>query len=302
MDFRIFSFEYPEAFVLFLFFVLCQLLCKRIVSTQYFPHLNLFSKGLSFLNLEKFIKYLTAFLLTIALASPVTIDKRHPNNRHGFDIALVLDSSNSMHELIGEAEASREKFSLMQEVVSDFIQLRQNDNISLIMFADFAYIASPLTYEKELLIDFFKMQTMGMAGKNTAIGDALAQGISSLESSKAKTKFMILLSDGEQNSGKVAIPEAVKIAQQRGIKIYVISVGEASAINEKIAEDSGGKYFVAKNPKVLKEVFNQIDTLSSSRIKARDYQEKNYYFFYFAFSAMLLMMWLVSREIRKITK
>jgi Ca-activated chloride channel homolog len=302
MDFRNISFEYPEALLLFILFIICHFFCKRLLSTKYFPHLNLFSKSLGFLNIEKFIKIFIALLLTIALASPVLIDKRHPNNRNGMDVALVLDSSNSMDEVIGEGDEAQQKYGFMQQVVSAFIAQRENDNVALIMFADFAYIASPLTYEKEILIDFFKMQTMGMAGKNTAIGDGIATGISALKSSQAKSKIMIVLSDGEQNSGKVSIEEAVTIAAQRGIKIYVIGFGNEEAINhtlmQRIANESSGAYFFADSPTVLEEVFDEIDTLSSSAIKARNYVEKEYLFFYFAFTAFLLMIWLVGRQIR----
>lgn len=289
---REWSFEYPEVWLFFGLFLLCQYLYKKVPAPRYFPHLHLFGFGGSVFSFRKLLKYLIAFLLVAAAASPVIVDHRNPGNRNGFDIALCLDSSGSMGETgFVKENLAMSKFDSVKQVVREFILNRRNDNIALVLFGDFAYIASPLTYEKEVLAEFMELQDMALAGKNTAIGDGLVRSIDALKDSRAKTQLVILLTDGKQNAGSVAIDEAVTMAVRHNIRIYTIGIGEDSdtALLTMIAQNSGGRSYFAKDSEALTEVYQAIDTLESSKIKSRDYRVKEHLFFYPAWGGLMLM-------------
>lgn len=287
------GFEYPEAFALFLLFLLCRHFCKKVPAPSYFPHLAFFGFVNPYFSLRKALIYLIALMLTLAVASPVMIDHHNPGNRNGFDIALCIDSSGSMSES-GFHSENRElsKFDAVKEIVGKFILGRVDDNIALVLFGDFAYIASPLTYEKEMLVEFMGLQDMALAGKNTAIGDGLARSIDALKSSRARTRLIILLTDGKQNAGSVSIETAVEIAAKNGIRIYTIGIGKDAdtALLELIATRTGGRSYVATESDTLGDVYGEIDTLESSRIKSRDYAVKQYYFYIPAMAALLLLL------------
>jgi Ca-activated chloride channel family protein len=162
----------------------------------------------------------------------------------------------------------------------------------LVLFGDFAYIASPLTYEKAVLVEFMEVQDMALAGKNTAIGDGLARSIAALKPSRAKTRLIILLTDGKQNAGSIAIEEAVEIAVKNNIRIYGVGIGEDTdkELLELIAARSGGKSFEAHDSAALEAVYDTIDELETSRIKSRDYAVKEYFYLYPAAAALLALL------------
>jgi len=296
------AFEYPEALALFLLFLLCRHFCKKVPAPQYFPHLAYFGSINPYFSFRKILIYLIALLLTLAIASPILVDHHNPGNRNGFDVVLCIDSSGSMGETgfqAGEREMS--KFESVKQVVGKFILGRRNDNIALVLFGDFAYIASPLTYEKEVLVEFLGLQDMALAGKNTAIGDGLARSIDALKDSRAKTRLIILLTDGKQNAGSVSIEQMVGIAAKNGIRIYTIGIGDDAdtALLDMIASRSGGRSYTAKNSDTLESVYDEIDRLESSQIKSRDYSVKTYYFYYPAAVALALLTlygYLISRR------
>jgi Ca-activated chloride channel family protein len=140
----------------------------------------------------------------IALASPVITKSYTNSKKEGRDIVLILASSDSMRQRgFAPKDLWRNKFDVVKEVVGDFIEKRENDRIGMVTFADIAFIASPLTFEKKFLTDITKMQKMGTAGKRTAINDAIVQSYNILTKSKAKSKIAILLTDGIDNMSKI---------------------------------------------------------------------------------------------------
>ncbi|MDQ7067096.1 MAG: VWA domain-containing protein [Sulfurimonas sp.] len=258
------------------------------------------------MKIEWIIKILIFILLCIALASPIIVDKSNPLNRNGKDIVLVLDGSGSMNasgfdvedEFSGGKRLSR--FALTKIVAKSFIQNRENDNIGIVLYGDFAFIASPITYEKEIVIDMLSYLSEGMAGQNTAIGEGISMGVRAFRHSKAKSKVMVLLSDGEHNSGSISPKDALSLAKQEGIKIYTIAIGEAdSALMAKIAKESGGVYYSALNAKELQNVYEAIDQLESSKISSKEYKLKEYYFQSLLLIACGLLLFLLYREIKR---
>ncbi len=247
--------------------------------------------------------------LCIALASPIIVDRDNPFNRKGKDIVLAIDASGSMNssgfddenELSDGKRLSR--FELTKIVAAEFIKNRLGDNVGVVIYGDFAFIASPITYEKEIVAQMLEYTNQGMAGQNTAIGEGVAMAVRAFETSVAKSKIIVLLSDGEHNSGSISPKDAIKLANEKNIKIYTIAIGyegEADeALLEKIAKQSGGVFFRALSVKELKKVYAEIDKLESSKIKSRDYLLKEYYYKIFLLLASMLLLYLIHREIKR---
>ena len=275
----------------------------------YFVHLHFLSPKRSFLKLEWILKIIILILLVMALTSPITIDKLNPLNRNGKDIVLCLDASGSMnssgfHKKNRYGEGVRlSRFDITKKIADEFITKRVSDNVGVVVYGDYAFIASPITYEKEILSDMLGYLSQGMAGQNTAIGEAIAMGVRAFKHSKAKTKVMILLSDGEHNSGSVSPDQAVELAKEKSIKIYTIAIGNKGEADEvlleKIAKVSGGRFFSAYSAKELEDVYETIDELESSKINSREYIQKDFHYQTLLLLSSLFLLFLLYREIRR---
>ncbi len=278
-----FGFEYPELFILVPFIIYCFYRCREKAKQRYFVHLNFFSIHQGNIDRRFWYKLLTALLLLTALASPVTVNPFDPKNRNGIAMVLTLDASGSMQARGFDSEDTMlTKFESVKAIVQNFVKTRLQDNIGVVLFGDFAFIATPLTYEKEALSQMIEYLSLGMAGENTAIGDGIHESLVALQSSEASSKVIILLTDGKHNSGSVSPKQAVDEARSRGVRIYTIGMGRETnydgAMLEKIAKEGNGAFFNAKRSDDLKEVYEQIDTLERSHLRSRDYLYKDYWF------------------------
>ena len=302
-----YSFEYPYLVLLLIPIIYCLYRCKEHMKPIYFVHLHFLRAKKSFLKLEWIIKILIFIFLVIALTSPIIIDKMSPLNRHGKDIVLAIDASGSMNSSGFNYDSDDMKllsrFEITKKIASEFIIKRVSDNVGIVLYGDFAFIASPITYEKEIVNDMLFYLTQGMAGQNTAIGEAIFMGIRPFKYSKAKSKIIILLTDGEHNSGSISPKDAVKLANNKDIKIYTIGIGDEkevdSALLEEIALKTDGHFYTAKNSEELKKVYEQIDKLESSKIKSREFLLKEYFYEIFLLLASGLLLFLLFREIKK---
>ena len=294
------SFEYLWVILLLLPLLYCLYKCKEKLLPRYFVHLHFLSPKKPWLKLEWVLKVLTLTALVIALASPVQIDRIDPLNRQGIDIVLCSDGSGSMNASGFEDQSRRSRFEIVQEIARSFVMKRLEDNIGVVLYGDFGFIASPVTYEKEIVAEMIGYLSHGMAGQNTAIGEGLAMSIRALERSKAKSKVIILLTDGEHNSGRISPKEAVILAVQEGIKIYTIGIGKQGEFDEKllkkIADESGGEQFSAYNSEELATVYKKIDTLERAKIKSQAYMKRSYYFAIPLMAAFLLLLYFFGRE------
>ncbi len=202
-----YSFEYPLAILFIIPILYCLYKCKEYAKQKYFVHLHLMRAKKSFRHLEWIIKVLIFLLLLIALASPIVVDKSNPLNRHGKEIVLAIDASGSMNASgfdVDDALSNGERlsrFELSKIVAKEFIKKRSEDNVGVVLYGDFAFIASPITYEKEIVSEMIEYLTQGMAGQNTAIGEAIAMSVRAFLRAKGESKIIILLTDGEHNSG-----------------------------------------------------------------------------------------------------
>jgi len=296
-----FSFFYPYALLL-LVLLPCFVWCKQKVKRVYFPKEEWLPKqSFSWDNLLLYVMLIYT-LLVFALASPFTYSSEASSQKKGRDLVLVLDTSGSMAERgFNEQDKTQSKYDISVALAKAFIENRNDDNIGLVVFGSFAFSASPLTYDLKALNEMFElMSDVGIAGTSTAIGDALVQGLSTLESGEAKSKVLVLLTDGVHNAGKTSPRVAVKMAQEKGVKIYTIGIGkkenyDVSLLND-IAKDSGAKSFFCQNADELKSVYKEIGTLEPSLIRSEQYLNKEELAIYPLAFALLLLSVLIFRD------
>ncbi len=288
--------EYPYALLIVVLFIACLYFCKPKATALYFPNLKMLksaSKGKeSLLNL---LKFLIAVLLALTLASPVKQNTITIKNDKGYEISLILDASGSMREY--------NKFDIVKEIVEDFIKKRKSDKLALSIFADFAYVAVPLTYDKKSILRLLERVEVGIAGeRRTALYEALFLSSNLFKDSHAKNKIAILLTDGMDNVGNIPLDVAIKRAKKYGIKVYTIGVGGVGDFNpavlRKITKETGGEYFSAGSVDELKRIYKTIDKLEKSEIKVDKYVKKSYFYGYPLSLALLLMLvyWLLTNR------
>ncbi|RJP27398.1 MAG: VWA domain-containing protein [Candidatus Omnitrophota bacterium] len=233
----------------------------------------------------------------------------------GIDIILCLDTSTSMLAEDFTLRGRRaNRLDVVKDVVENFIQGRKNDRIGIVAFAARAYTASPLTLDYGWLLENLKRVKIGMIEDGTAIGSGLSVALKRLENTKAKSKIVILLTDGINNAGKISPSLAAEAAKALKVKVYTIGAGtkgmapypmkdffgntvyqpvkididEDSLIN--IASKTEGKYFRATDTKSLKEIYAEIDHMEKSPIEEKGYMEYRELFPIFLTIAMALLL------------
>lgn len=291
-------FEFKFLFLLLFLFVLCAFFCKERATSLYFPHTKEFFKNtIAASKLLFFLKWLGIVMMVFALMSPVKDEPYEITPKEGVEIALILDASESMSERGFDAKNGYlTRFDAVQEIVSDFIGKRKNDNMGLVVFGSYAFIASPLTYDTDILNKILSQLSIGMAGKYTALNTSLAQGVNLLKMGKSKTKIAILLTDGHSTPevDRVPLEIALDMVKKEGIKVYPIGIGMPHEYNReallKIANESGGVAFGASSAERLQEVYKKIDELEKSEIKSESFTLTHYYYQFPLFIALLSLM------------
>ena len=243
------------------------------------------------------LRWLILAILIIALAQPRLTKSETRVTASGVDIVVALDMSGSMAS--EDFEVGRERLSrlaMAKEVLKKFVEKRPNDRIGIVAFATQAYIASPLTLDHEFLLQNLARLELGTIDNNrTAIGSALSTAINRLRELKSKSKIVILMTDGQNNSGKVAPLTVAEAAQTLGVKVYTIGVGmrgmapmpqfwqgrkvgyqmQPVDIDEdtlqKIANMTGGKYYRADNSQKFQAIYAEIDKLERTEAEVKKF-------------------------------
>jgi Ca-activated chloride channel family protein len=307
-----FTFEYPWVALIGILFLFCSRYCQARREAILFPHLDIFrvdsSSGTKRL---KILKWLSIIFALVALASPVVEDKLEVEKKEGYSIALVLDASGSMKfgfgaryfgmPSIGNQDS---KFTVSMDLAKSFVKKRKDDQIALIVFGNFAYVAAPLTYDEVVLEEIMQGLYPGIAGSNyTVINDALFQSAKLFSNSKAKTKVAILLTDGQSRGDNVPFDVAMKLVKKYGVKVYTIGIGKREDFDGKhlkaIANATGGLFFSAASKEDLQAVYEKIDAMEKSSIESERYIKKSYFFEYplfLAFAFLLFYTFLLNRE------
>ena len=291
-----FSFEYPYLLALIFLFILCAKVCKERSRAIFFPHVKtLMVQGRGGSSLLTWLKWIGITAAVIALASPVITKSYTNSKKEGRDIVLIVDSSDSMRQRgFDPSDIMKSKFDVVKEVVGDFIQKRKDDRIGMVTFADIAFIASPLTFEKKFLTDITKMQRMGIAGKRTAINDAIVQSYNLLSKSKAKSKIAILLTDGVDNMSKIPFQDVINLIKKRDIKLYTIGIGDARDYNgaylKALADAGHGEAYGARDATTLEKIYEEIDKLEATKIDDKKIVQHTYLYIYPLFLAILSLL------------
>lgn len=232
---------------------------------------------------------LVAAFMVVGLARPQRMHSSTEVTAHGIDIVLLLDVSGSMQALDFTLEGRRlNRIAIVKTVVSKFIDERPNDRIGLIAFAASPYLVSPLTLDHDWLQQNLERVNVGVGDDGTAIGSAIAAGVNRLRGTTAKSKVVILLTDGVNNSGKISPIAAAEAAHALGVKVYTIGVGvrgkapipvrdEAGRthvilatvdVDEKtlqsVAQETGGQFYRATDTDSLQRIYDQINRFETS--------------------------------------
>jgi len=285
--FEMVYFEYPKVVSFFFIFLACESLCKMRLPAFYFPHTAQFMKQtVSQSKLLLLLKWLGITMLIVALMSPVRDEAIDVEPTEGYDIALVLDASQSMSaQGFDPKDRQKNRFDVVQEMVTSFIHERQADSLGVVVFGKYSFIASPLTYDKHIIEGVVGQLYIGMAGKFTALYEAMAQSVNLLSNAKGTSKVAIILTDGHNTpGGKIPLDVAIELAKKEGVKIYTIGIGAPNEYNgillKHIAEETGGEAFGAQTAAQLEAVYKEIDTLEKSEIEREQYSYKQYYYLY----------------------
>lgn len=255
------------------------------------------------------MRVLAIVLLILAIARPQSTLSWKDEESEGIDIVLALDISSSM--LARDFDPDR--LEAAKDLAIQFIAGRRNDRIGLVVFSGESFTQCPLTTDHSVLINLFRDIKSGMIEDGTAIGMGLATSVSRLKDSDAKSKVIILLTDGVNNQGAIAPITAAELAQTFGIRVYTIGVGtEGTApypiatpfgtqlrnmpveIDEEtlqeIAQNTGGEYFRATDNNKLKQIYEQIDQLEKSKIEVKEFSQKDEEFLTFVLLAAFFLL------------
>ena len=288
-------------FLLLLLLLPCFILCQLKARVRYFSKPEwLPRESFAWSNLL-LLTMLIYTLLVVALASPFSYTSQLASEKKGRDLVLVLDTSGSMAERgFNKSNREQSRYDISVMLAKAFIAKRYDDNIGLVVFGTYAFSASPLTYDLKALSEMFDlMSDVGIAGTSTAIGDALMQGLRTLEAGEADSKVLILLTDGGHNAGRSSPHQAVTLAKEQGVKLYTIGIGKKGEYDEQllttIAKESGGESFFASTADELQKVYSKIEKLEPSAIRSEHYFNQEEYFIYPLFLAFLGLLYLLWR-------
>jgi Ca-activated chloride channel family protein len=281
-------FEYPYAFVLPIVYLICLKFCKQKQKVIFFPNIALLQKASAKkMWLQNITNFLLILTLTVSIASPIKKDDIVMRDDKGYEISLILDVSGSMEQF--------NKLKIVKDIVANFIDKRQHDKLALSIFADFAYVAIPLTYDKQSIKRLLSKIDVGIAGVNkTALYEALFLSSNLFKTSKTKEKIAILLTDGKDNANTIPLDVAIKTAKKYKIKVYTIGVGKAGDFNPdvlgKISNQTNGKYYHANTIQGLENIYKDINKLEKSKIQIEKYIKKTYYFQYSLILSVLFLL------------
>lgn len=257
------------------------------------------------------LRLITVSLLILALARPQSRSSWKDTKTEGIDIVVSLDVSLSM--LAKDFKPNR--LEVAKEVLANFIDARRNDKIGFVIFGGEAFTQCPLTTDHKIIKNMLLDIKAGMLDQGTAIGLGLASGVSRVKDSKAKSKVVILISDGVNNVGEIAPLTAAEIAKTFGVRVYCIGVGSKGkalqpvamypngemeydyvdvdiddATMTEISKMTGGKYFRATDRESLEKTYNEIDEMEKTIISEQSFTNKAEHFLPLAIGALITLI------------
>lgn len=260
------------------------------------------------------LRLLVVALFLVALAGPRSVLEETVHKTEGIDIVLAIDSSGSMAAEDFVLKGRRQnRLAIVKKVVEEFVAERKNDRLGLVVFASLAYTVSPLTTDHSWLLTNLDRVKLGLIKDGTAVGSAIVSSVARLKNSDAKSRVIILLTDGVNNAGKIGPVEAARVAEAFDIKIYTIGAGTKGRVPfpardrrgrtvyknvlieldeemlQEVADITGGKYFRATDAESLRDIYEEIDALEKVKIEDRGYREYKELFSFFLIAALMVL-------------
>ncbi|WLH92970.1 VWA domain-containing protein [Pseudomonas sp. FP453] len=239
-------------------------------------------------------------LVVLAIARPVWVEKPIERQQPVRDLLLAIDISQSMQtQDFTDADGHKiDRLAAVKQVVQGFIQQRKDDRIGLILFGSGAFPQAPLTLDHTSLSLLLDDSGIGMAGPNTAIGDAIGLGLKLLDQAHEPQKVLILLTDGNDTSSAITPDHAADMAAAKGVVIHTIGIGDPQASGEAkvnlsalqgIANATGGRYFRAEDRDSLKQVYATLDQITPHQVNTLSHQPKRDLFWWPLGAALVLL-------------
>ncbi len=265
-------------------------------------------------RLKLLLASLIWILLVISAARPQWLGEPVSMPTQGRDLMLAVDLSGSMQiEDMKVQGQSADRLVMIKHVMQDFIARREGDRLGLILFADTAYLQTPLTFDRNTVNQMLAETVIGLVGDKTAIGDAIGLAAKRFDQKEKSSQILILLTDGQNTSGQLEPMQALELAKQQGIKIYTIGVGAdemlvqgffgyskqnpSRDLDEKmltrLATETGGRYFRAKDTTQLEQIYQELDALepvSDENLQLRPLSA----LFYWPLAIALLLSFLIA--------
>jgi len=262
----------------------------------------------------KGLKIIALIFLITALARPRTEKTSVWHNTEGIDIMLTIDVSSSMKAMDFKLRNKRyNRLEVVKNVVTNFIEKRENDRLGIVIFAGETMMLCPLTTDYGVLSEFLERARIGVLKDQTAIGDALAFSVNRLRKSEAKSKVIILLTDGANNAGKIKPSIGAALANTYGIKIYAVGAGKKGKVPypiqtpfgdryayietpidevvlKEIASKTGGAFFRATNTDELREIYNEIDKMEKTKMEISRMVYYNEKFHLFLIPGLMILL------------
>ncbi len=256
--------------------------------------------------------------LVLAACQPRWLGEPVSLPQQGRDLMLAIDLSGSMdiNDMVLDGQAMN-RLAAVKRVVGDFILQRKGDRLGLILFADAAYQQTPLTYDLATVQSFLDDSQLKLVGQRTAIGEAIGLAVKRLNTYETSNKVLILLSDGANNAGNIQPLEALELAKAAGVKVYTVGVGAEQMVQQtvfgrrtinpsqdldeqlltQIAEQTGGRYFRARNLTELSQIYRLLDQLEPISRDTLSYRPQRSLLHWPLTVALLLWFYLAIRRI-----
>lgn len=254
-------------------------------------------------------------LLLLAAAQPVWTGATLTLPVHARDVLLVIDISGSMSEKdVDFADPTLSRLQAVQQVAGQFIERREGDRVGLVLFGTRAYVYSPLSLDRATVAALLAEADVGLAGEATAIGDAVTLGVRHLRRAAAGERVMILLTDGENTAGSVPPLTAAALAAREGVRVHTIGFGSERASTEaievlglhvsrveeeplrRIARETGGQYFRARNRGELERVYGVLDGIEPAPVETRSFRPERALFHWPLAAAVALFAFVALRR------
>ncbi len=281
---------------------------------------SFFSFRIFFYRLLPWLRGLALILFIAALARPQKVAAEREYETSGVDIVISMDISGSM---LAEDFKPENRLAVAKQEAIKFIRGRENDRVGLVVFARKAFTQCPLTLDYDILVELTEQLRIGMIPDGTAVGMGLATAVNRLRDSQAKSKVIILITDGENNAGNIDPITAAELAKTFSIRVHTIAVGKGGLVPfpvndplfgkryvqanveidemtlKRIADITGGLFFRARDPQSLSQIYQKIGELEKTEVKVKEYRSFEEYFHFFLIPALLLLLveWLLARTV-----